>query len=260
MATRQTSPEAIERRPRSSRDGRSRPKARVHSLVGSLMIVAAALAACSSDADNTQPGGSGPTSTPDPTSTATPVPDSGAMEPGTYVVTIGTAFDTAYRITISVPGGWEGYDGWAVAGPAGMGVGFWNVDNVYADPCRWQGTLLDPPVGPRVDDLVAALANQPRRHASTPTEVAVDGFAGKQIELTVPASTADCHEGEFRSWTEQPPVGGASYHMPSEHDLLWIVDVDGDRLVIDAEFLPGTSAQDRAELLQVVNSVRIDPL
>ena len=88
----------------------------------------------------------------------------------------------------------------------------------------------------------------------------MNGFAGKKIELTVPASIADCHEGEFQSWTEQPPAGGARYHRPGEHDLLWIVDVDGDRLVIDAQEPPGTSAQDRAELLQVVNSVRIDPL
>lgn len=38
MATRQTSPEAIERQPRSSRNGRSRPKARMHGLIGSLSL------------------------------------------------------------------------------------------------------------------------------------------------------------------------------------------------------------------------------
>ncbi len=141
-----------------------------------------------------------------------------------------------------------------------MNVGFWSVENVYADPCKWEGTLLDPPVGPRVDDLVAALANQPGRHASTPTEVKVDGFTGKQMELTVPANIADCYGGEFRSWAEQSPVGGERYHRPGEHVLLWIVDVDGDRLVVDAAFFPETSAQDRAELLQVVESVQIDPL
>ena len=120
----------------------------MHGLVWSLIIVAVALAACSSDGGDAQPGGSGPTSTLNPDIDGNAVPNSGAMEPGTYVVTIGTAFDAAHRITISVPGGWEGYDGWAVAGPAGVEMGFWNVGNVYADPCKWVGTLLDPPVGP----------------------------------------------------------------------------------------------------------------
>jgi len=216
-----------------------------------ISVALASLAACSDDGGGTAPAPS-PTVTPIPS-----LPAAGALEPGAYVVTMGTAFDAAHRITVSVPGGWEGFEGFAVGGPAGMYVDFWNVDNVYADPCKWVGTLLDPPVGPRVDDLVAALANQPGRHASTPTEVAVDGFAGKKIELTVPASTADCDGSEFRSWTGQLPADGERSNGPGEHNLLWIVDVDGDRLVIEAVFLPGTSAQDRAELLQVVESVRI---
>lgn len=194
--------------------------------------------------------------------TVTPIPSlsTGPLEPGTYVVTIGTAFDATHRITISVPDGWEAFGGFAVEGPAPDEVGLWNVDNVFADPCRWSGTLLDPPVGPRVDDLVVALANLRGRHVSTPTEVRVDGFAGKQIELTVPAeiNPADCDGGEFRTWTEQLLVGGVVYHSPGEHNLLWIVDVDGDRLVIATAFFPETSAQDRAELLQVVESVQID--
>ena len=38
----------------------------------------------------------------------------------------------------------------------------------------------------------------------------------------------------------------------------WILDVDGIRLVMDATFMPGTTAADRAELARIVASVHID--
>ena len=43
-----------------------------------------------------------------------------------------------------------------------------------------------------------------------------------------------------------------------QHDRLWILDVDGVRLVMDATLMPGTTAADRAELARVVASVHID--
>jgi hypothetical protein len=40
---------------------------------------------------------------------------------------------------------------------------------------------------------------------------------------------------------------------------LWILDVDGVPLVIHAALGAGRSVQDRAELIQIVKSVSIDP-
>jgi hypothetical protein len=114
-------------------------------------------------------------------------------------------------------------------------------------------------VGSSVDGLVAALASQKGRQASTPTDLTVDGFAGKYMELTVPARIylAECDGGQFRTWLGTD--GRERYLKPGQRDLLWIVDVDGTPLVIDAALGAGTSAQDRAERIQIVNSVRIDP-
>jgi hypothetical protein len=55
------------------------------------------------------------------------------------------------------------------------------------------------------------------------------------------------------------PNGEERYVYPGQLDLLWIVDVDGVPLVIDASLDPGTSAEVRAELLQMVESIQIDP-
>jgi hypothetical protein len=239
----------------------AKPEGRHH--VGRYMRIAAisvafatTLAACSGDGAGTAPA---------PSPTATPIPSlpySGALEPGTYVAsTLDPGFDASHRITISVPSGWEGFGEWAVvnagSGPD-MGAAPGIVENTYAKPCRWERTALDPPLGPQVDDLVAALANQQGRHATTPTDVTLDGYAGKYMVLTTPAgiNPADCDGGEFRSWLGTD--GGASYTQPGEHHLLWILDVDGVRLVIEARYSPGNSAQDRAELLQIVESIRID--
>ena len=93
----------------------------------------------------------------------------------------------------------------------GQGISAWTVRNVYAEPCRWRGTLLDPPIDQSVDGLVAGLASQKDRHATPPTDVSLSGFTGKYMELTTPAGidVADCDGGEFRTWidangTEEP--------------------------------------------------------
>ena len=205
-----------------------------------------------------------------PTPTATPVLPlhSGALESGRYVVkTLDPDFDAKYRITMEVPDGYEGFpDGSGVAklGRIGqMAVGAWVIGDVYADPCRWETTLLDPPPGSSVDTLVAALADQKGLRVSTPTDITVDGYAGSSIERTVHAGTnlADCDGGHFRPWLG---IGGGGlnerYLDPGEHVMLWIIDVDGVPLVIDASLgEAGTSAQDRAAHIQIAESVRIDP-
>jgi hypothetical protein len=39
-------------------------------------------------------------------------------------------------------------------------------------------------------------------------------------------------------------------------DRIWALDVDGERLVVDASYLPEATQQDRAELESVVDSIR----
>jgi len=40
---------------------------------------------------------------------------------------------------------------------------------------------------------------------------------------------------------------------------LWILDVDGTRLVVDANYMPTADAADRRQLFDVVDSIRFDP-
>jgi hypothetical protein len=215
--------------------------------VAILTIAAGVLAACSSAGDDTQAGATGSSTTPDPSSHV--------------FKTFDTNFDAKYRITMNLLDGYSADDPNPVVfgSDGGQGISAWTVRNVYADPCKWAGTLLDPPIDPSVDGLVAGLTSQKDRHATAPSDVSLSGFTGKYMELTTPAriDLADCDGGEFRSWVDW---GGQRNTEPGQRDLLWIVDVGGTRLVIDSALGPDTTPQDRADRTQMVESIRIEPV
>lgn len=267
MVTKQTEPDvdAWKDQERRQRKANRNKKIGAIALVAVLVVVGVVVGVStlrSGDEGKVIPGSA-------PTPNATPIPslNSGALEPGTYVVrTLDPDFDASYRITMDVPDGYEGFaDGSGVAklGRIGqMAVGAWVVGDVYADPCRWETTLLDPPPGSSVDALVAALAGQKGLRVSTPTDITVDGLAGTYMERTVAAgiNLADCDGGHFRPWLGTGEVVNERYLEPGQHDILWIIEVDGVPLLIDASLGgAGTSAQDRAAHIQIAESVRIDP-
>jgi hypothetical protein len=229
----------------------------------SLLLAFALMAGACGGATQEGPEATGG-SNPPPSQTTTPahLPVAGVLEPGTYVASaIDPDFDASHQITISVPAGYQAFQGWGIMQSGGrQWVSASVVGNVYADACHWDGTLLDPPVGASFDALVAALANQLGSHASTPTDVTLAGFAGKGMQLTVPAriDLADCDNGQFRFWLD---TGGGERNTPftGEHSQMWILDVDGVPLVIEAAWSFGASAQVQSELIHMVESVRIDP-
>jgi hypothetical protein len=168
------------------------------------------------------------------------------------------------RVTLTLPEGWF-RGGWLVyngdEGPGLTAIQVWAVGNVYADPCQWDRALADPPVGPSVDDLAQALASQPTREAAT-SGVTLDGYTGTLVKMRVPAdiSFQDCDLGQFRSWLGPGGDGDERYHQgPGQHDDVYILDVDGFRLVIDALYFPGSSAADRAALQQMLDTIQIEP-
>src|SRR5262249_43538518 len=66
----------------------------------------------------------------------------------------------------------------------------------------------------------------------------------------------DCDEGVFESLTAEGWASDRYQQAPGQVDWLWILDVDGQRLVVDATYLADASAYDRSELDPVVRSIR----
>ena len=155
-------------------------------------------------------------------------------------------------VTLSLPAGWEG-DALGVTTMMDgryVGIEVGDITYVYSDPCQWTGTASEA-VGPTVDDLAAALAQQPM-HDTTVSDIEVDGFAGKLVSMSVPddLDVAECDEGEFRSWV---------YHVqdPGRQDDVYILDVDGTRVVIVVAYYRDLPQADLDELDAIVQSLLI---
>lgn len=201
---------------------------------------------------------------PDPTSARTSTPDAG-LPLGPL-----TKEDNGVTFTITIPAsGWRDEDivlfkGVEVANLPEAGLLFWAwpADTefyVYRDPCRSTSTRPDTPVT-AVDDFAAALAAQASRDASEPMEVMVGGYAGKSIVLHAPldADFFECEEHEFVSYgTEQDPL--TRYHQgPGQIDELWILDVDGSIVILNAMYRPDTSADLVEEMRAIIESTTFD--
>jgi hypothetical protein len=164
-------------------------------------------------------------------------------------------------LTVTVPDGWSGIDTaiWLAENqaPNGAALGFGRGAWLLADPCK-EGDTTWIPVGPTVADFVDAIANHPILDTTPPVDVTLAGYAGKYLDLQAPAdvSTDDKYNPEcpyYRPW--EP---GIYAQGPNHRWHLWVLDVDGIRVVVQSMDYPGTSAQHRAELQAMVDSIKIE--
>jgi hypothetical protein len=232
------------------------------------LVVATVVALLASACTATAPT---PASTPSPESTPAPTFSTGVapLTPGTHAaLVVGSGSYPEY--TVVVPKGWfEQHGQFIITGATRpvLGVSVWDVGQVYRDPCHWQGQGFVP--GPGVENLVAALLAQKLRNATTPTDVTLAGYAGKYLEWSVPADMkssswtsfdacdldSDGVHRDFLSWLGNGE-GDRYEEVPGQVDQLWVLDVNGQRLVVDATYSPGTSQAERAELERLVDSLR----
>jgi hypothetical protein len=172
--------------------------------------------------------------------------------------------DDSIRVTLTVPDGWAGIDGavWLAveenSAPGGAAVGFSRGSWLHSDPCLTPARLVagarpDIAVGPSVDEFANALADHPLLDATDPVPVTLGGYSGKYVDLQLPADLTGC-ETDYRPW--EP---GIYAQGPGHRWQLWILDVDGVRFVVVGMDYAGTSAQRKAELEAIVQSIQIEP-
>jgi hypothetical protein len=134
------------------------------------------------------------------------------IESGTYFIDADTDPYTPLRVVYDIPAkGWSQWIGAAKFSDVGhVGVSITTVVNLVHDGCR-DHSWADPPIGPSVNDLAAALAAlAPFRVTSPPAEVTIYGYSGKHLELTVPELPVDgggehghftgCTDADLKSW------------------------------------------------------------
>ena len=184
------------------------------------------------------------------------------LDAGTYVSTPIPA--DPMRFTLTFPAGWRAFtegtfipagEG-STEAPDGMAMGFGGqIDSLYSDPCFASGAG-DVEVGTTVDELVGAFAEQTAYEVSAPTDVTLAGYSGKRVDLTLPSDLgpSTCGYEYFFPWQ-----GSAYSQGPGNLWHLWILDVDGSRVVVSTHDFEGTPAEDRAEMQAILDSLRIEP-
>jgi hypothetical protein len=160
------------------------------------------------------------------------------------------------------------------AGDGHVGVSITTVTNLVRHGCQ-DHSWAEPPVGPSVDDLAAALADlAPFRVTSPPKDVTIYGYRGKYLQLTVPDLPVEgqgddrrfpgCEEGTLKSWVAaiDTEPGDAFYGYnaePGRTEDFWILDIEGTRLMIEANRSPDSPRKDVAEMRAILDSIRIEP-
>ena len=175
-----------------------------------------------------------------------------------------TDADNTIRVTITVPAGWSAIGGavWLEENkpPSGAALGFGRGAWLLSDPCKY--IAADVPVGPTVADFVDAVAEHPILDTTAPVDVMLAGYSGKYFDLQVPADISNCETepGNASSGPIYRPWEPGIYAQgPGHRWHLWVLDVDGVRVVVQSMDYAGTSEQRRTELQAIVDSVQIEP-
>jgi hypothetical protein len=164
--------------------------------------------------------------------------------------------------TLELPEGWSNFGAFAMwpfpGGDAGvpfLAMQYWTVHAVLADPCEGYEEVA---VGPSVEDLATALAEQPRTRVTDPVEVTLDGAEGLYLELTAPQKLdfASCSSGYFKLWTSMPADGEHTAESPGVTEHLWILDLEGERAVVATIGATDVAPEDLEELDAIVEKVR----
>jgi hypothetical protein len=133
--------------------------------------------------------------------------------------------------------------------------GAWQIDTLYADPCQHTPA---PTVGDGVDALVAAFRATPTLHAGAPVATTVGGRPATQLDLAIPndVDPATCVNDEYAMWGFH---GVESRYVPPGYrdvvEKVWILEVDGTRVVLSGALSEGTDADVEA-LHAIIESIR----
>jgi hypothetical protein len=167
------------------------------------------------------------------------------------------ATDDDIRFTFTVPDGWAGApfgnDIWLASehnsGPAGGGFLIGRGGWLYSDPCATESP--DVPVGPTVDDFVGAITSHPTVAETEPVDVSLGGYPGKYLEIQAPDDLTGCQY--FQVWSP-------THYAQGDSNLwrIWVLDVDGTRVVFQTSEFPGTDPERLEELRVIVDSLRIE--
>lgn len=190
-------------------------------------------------------------------------------------IDIATGDGTPVRVRYAIPApGWSAFIGTFKDVGEGqdlqrVNVLIADVKNVTVDACDDQ-TAAEPPIGPGVEELAAALAKLPPFEViSPPADTTAYGYSATHLRIRVPVDQPfDADTGRFvgcsgsvlASWIA-PPLSFAfyGYAAPGDTEDFWILDVDGTRIAIVALATANASDELLAQREAILDSIVIEP-
>ena len=153
-----------------------------------------------------------------------------------------------------------GFPSRSIAQPSG--IDFWPSapDNVYADPCAH--TPLSPPPSATAAGIAAAAAAVPVADVvSGPSSIDVDGRPAQHVVLKI-REDIDCEAHDAYLWYDES-TGGATGGWRWAEGLgatyrVWIIDVDGTLVWIDAYTFKGASPELDQEIQHIIDSIQFE--
>lgn len=156
----------------------------------------------------------------------------------------------ARHATIAVPDAFVVGDEWYVVSEDGDAfLGLWTAGQVQRDACRRRSHDGITP-GPTVQDLADALVAQRSTRATTPEPVVLAGYAGLYLQLTGPRDLDKCDD-------DPSLTNSRGIYTDRQVDKIWILNADGQRLVVDASYGPTATTREVEALGAMVKSFKL---
>lgn len=240
------------------------------SLTTLLLLGACSEASTPSAGEQSPPSTESSSKSPSPASTSATgaAPDYNLLGPastadlaaGRWAVTASGSRDVPLAV-VDLPEGLNGGAEYIWASPENGGwiLGYWTVDAVYLDPCTRKGTF-DTRKLKFPDIWVEALGAQRRTETSRAVPVTLGGYDGIYVELTAPTDLdfSTCR-GKRLTIFETTAKGG--HHWIAEPGVVeryWVLDVDGEQVVLTGAVTPETTDAQAEQLTRVVESVQFE--
>lgn len=178
----------------------------------------------------------------------------GPLKPGKYYVRPVVPDGSNISVHFTIPAeGWLAFIGGFKPGEDGrdqtVALHILNVTNLVRHGCS--DHAIAGPIGDTTEDLASALATlEPFEVVEAPSEVSRWGYDGTRLVLQVPElpttvaagqlKFTGCVENEVKSWIGRPLSYAYYGYSPGLIEEFWILDVDGQRLVVATDHFPDT--------------------
>jgi hypothetical protein len=162
-------------------------------------------------------------------------------------------------LSVEMPFGWFSNGDFRIYTSSGQAAFIFWTDpptNVYADPCAKEP--LDPPAGDTPTELAAAVSSIPGTDlVGGPSDVTIGGHPAKLVSIRI-RDDIECPPGEFILWYAQDPATGRWPDALGDTINVWIIDVDGTNVWIDAEASRSTVPALQETMREIVESIQFE--